>query len=576
MKKKLSTTKLVLIVLGLIFVLLIGIPLVSLFWPAPAIVVSKETTYVTGPLDDEGRVDYLAALEQKYFADLPPEENAAREYVQAFAEGDTWKGVLRSAVFERLDLSSERVRPPFLIDEMKFAEANPALVEQTRQVQGLKSAEPTGDDLLTGRTPPDAALLSIHWVDLVTLRPWQDDEFPLLAAWLDEQQQPLAHIRAGAKLDRCYFPMVGENPDQPTLISFKVYYPGMRQATHELAASAMRHLGKGDKQQAWDEAITMLVMARHTAQQPGLIGNLFGLGLEELGLNTVVAVVYHGDYTAEELARMAEQFDRLAPLEPMAEEFRGGERLWMLEIVQFQATGQAIDEAYTGEIVTLPGVDWNIAMRMANQHYDRMERAASAPPGLDRDQIAAEVGIELERAEEEARNRWRWAASIFSRKSRSELVGHMHLSVLLPAVYSAIHADDQVRVRQLQARAAIALAQYRAAHGEYPDKLAQLVPEFAEQEPQDLFTGQPLKYIRTAEGYQLYSVGPNRQDDGGLDANQDDTGTLDRDLHDDWGITVPRPLPAPPWEEPEVLEESEGAEPFEQPDETAENEESPE
>ncbi|MEX0866999.1 MAG: hypothetical protein WD030_06535, partial [Pirellulales bacterium] len=533
MKQKLSTTKLVLILLGLIFVLLIAIPLVSIFWPAPAIVVSKETTYVTGPLDDEGRVDYLAALEQKYFADLPPRENAAREYVQAFSEGSGFEGVIRLQVLQRLDLVNDHVQPPFLLDSMEFAEANLSLVEQTKQAQGLNFAKPAANEF----PPPDAADLSIHWHDVATLRPWQDDEFSLLAAWLDEQQQPLAHIRAGAKLDRCYFPIMGDSPDEP-LIFYRMYYTSMRLASHELAVSAMRHLGKGNGQQAWKEAITMLVSARHLAQQPGLVANLYGIAMDGIALETVLAVMHHGDYTAEELARMAEQFDQLAPLEPMAEEFRGGERLWMLEVLQAQASGKVLDDHYMSEVLSLPGIDWNIVMRMANEQLNRFEATADAPPGAERDERSKAAKEALDRTIAEGGNRTKWAASVFSRKSRSELIGSRQMSLLLPAFQAAIHADDQARVRQLQARAAIALAQYRAAHGEYPDKLAQLAPEFAAEEPKDYFTGQPLKYLRTAEGYHLYSVGPNGQDNGGLDAKQDETGTLDYDLHDDCGITV--------------------------------------
>lgn len=559
MQKKLSTTKLVLILLGLIFLLLIGIPLVSIFWPAPAIVVSKETTYVTGPLDDEGRVDYLAAIEQKYFADLPPEENAARHYVQALPDDGQLKGAIRSTVFKRLDLASEHVQPPFLQHYMEFAEAHPELVEQTRQAQGLKFAERVEDDFQIHSLPPDATELSGHWHVLAILAPWTEDDFPLLAEWLNGQQQPLSHIRAGAKLDRCYFPMVGEHPDEPMLY-FSMYHSDLRDGTPALAASAMRNLGEGNKQQAWDDAVTMLVIARHMSQQPFLIGDVFGIAMEEIGLFTVIDTVHHGDYTPEELARMAEQFDQLVPLGSVAEEFRGGERLWLLEVLQAQATGRVLDDDYMGELRSLPGVDWNIVMRMANKHYDHMEQAADLPPGDERDRLIKEFDTQIEQAAIEAKNPKQWAASVFSRKSRSNLIGNMQMATLLPAVHAAIQADDRARVRQQLARVAIRLAQYRAAHGEYPENLAQLVPEFAEQPPQDLFTGQPLKYLRTKQGYKLYSVGPNRQDDGGKDATQDETDTLDYHLHDDWGLTIPRPLPVPSWEEREELEKFEEAE----------------
>jgi hypothetical protein len=68
-----------------------------------------------------------------------------------------------------------------------------------------------------------------------------------------------------------------------------------------------------------------------------------------------------------------------------------------------------------------------------------------------------------------------------------------------------------------EAFVACALERYRAAKGNYPEKLDALVPEFAVKLPHDLFDGQPLRYQRTRNGeYLLYSIGWNAEDDGGL------------------------------------------------------------
>jgi hypothetical protein len=67
------------------------------------------------------------------------------------------------------------------------------------------------------------------------------------------------------------------------------------------------------------------------------------------------------------------------------------------------------------------------------------------------------------------------------------------------------------------ARVAIALERYRLAHGEYPQSLDALVPQFMEKIPHDVIGGQPLHYRRTDDGqFVLYSVGWNETDDGGV------------------------------------------------------------
>ena len=66
------------------------------------------------------------------------------------------------------------------------------------------------------------------------------------------------------------------------------------------------------------------------------------------------------------------------------------------------------------------------------------------------------------------------------------------------------------------ARVAIALERYRLAHGEYPESLDALAPQFIAKLPHDIINGQPLHYRRTADGqFVLYSVGWNETDDGG-------------------------------------------------------------
>ncbi len=66
------------------------------------------------------------------------------------------------------------------------------------------------------------------------------------------------------------------------------------------------------------------------------------------------------------------------------------------------------------------------------------------------------------------------------------------------------------------ARVAIALEHYRLMHGDYPESLDVLAPQFIAKLPHDVINGQPLHYRLTSDGqFVLYSVGWNEADDGG-------------------------------------------------------------
>ena len=64
--------------------------------------------------------------------------------------------------------------------------------------------------------------------------------------------------------------------------------------------------------------------------------------------------------------------------------------------------------------------------------------------------------------------------------------------------------------------AAIALKRFQVKHGQWPETLGELVPEFFAAVPIDPFDGKPLRYHPNADGtYLLYCVGEDGVDDGG-------------------------------------------------------------
>jgi hypothetical protein len=89
--------------------------------------------------------------------------------------------------------------------------------------------------------------------------------------------------------------------------------------------------------------------------------------------------------------------------------------------------------------------------------------------------------------------------------------------MLMPALGRAVKNFAYAQSSVDLARTAIALERYRLAHGEYPESLDALAPQFIAKVPHDVIGGQPLKYRREANGlFTLYSVGWNETDDGGV------------------------------------------------------------
>ena len=80
----------------------------------------------------------------------------------------------------------------------------------------------------------------------------------------------------------------------------------------------------------------------------------------------------------------------------------------------------------------------------------------------------------------------------------------MHCSVVVPAF--GCRAAETI----------CALQVYYIDHGEYPESLDALVPDYMPEVPIDPFTGDPMVYRQEGEPYTLYSLGADMEDDGGV------------------------------------------------------------
>lgn len=87
------------------------------------------------------------------------------------------------------------------------------------------------------------------------------------------------------------------------------------------------------------------------------------------------------------------------------------------------------------------------------------------------------------------------------------------LRMVIPNFSRTCRTTAQNQTSVNQTLIACALERYRLAHGEYPQTLDALVPEFIDAIPHDVIGGQPPHYSRNADGsFLLYSIGWDQMD----------------------------------------------------------------
>jgi hypothetical protein len=77
-------------------------------------------------------------------------------------------------------------------------------------------------------------------------------------------------------------------------------------------------------------------------------------------------------------------------------------------------------------------------------------------------------------------------------------------------------AAAQVTALVRAARIIVAVERFRAANTTtLPTSIDALVPTYLSSAPIDPYSGEPMRYRAQPSGYVIYSVGPDRKDDGG-------------------------------------------------------------
>jgi hypothetical protein len=95
--------------------------------------------------------------------------------------------------------------------------------------------------------------------------------------------------------------------------------------------------------------------------------------------------------------------------------------------------------------------------------------------------------------------------------------GNLVMQLLSPYVSKVSQTETRHQVRLRAGAAGMASERYRLKHGNWPASLEALVKEgWLAEVPVDPLDDQPMRFRVTPEGIVIYSIGFDRQDNGGI------------------------------------------------------------
>lgn len=481
------------------------------------ITVSRETTWITEPLNLDGTVDYIAAANKMLSKGVTKDNNAAILMIKAF--GPKFFGDEDAKRYiKALDIMLPE-NAQYFFSQYDFA----YIVFPDNEFEERQNL----------RDNIGAA------ISAMLKRPLTDAERSAATDWIKTNKVSLQLLTEAANRPRFYIPLIPKEDSCVELWDFLnfSYASKSRNAVKALCLKAILLADEGKIDDAMASMLTAKRLGGLTAQRNMLIDSLVAIATTAMADSTAGYIASHYKLTADQAKRCLAQLQKLPPLPPMIDAYSSTERLYSLSFWQ-SAASFGLDKATLlfawdeeEKKVKIPHVElnWDMLLKMENEAFDKLIKAASAKTFKERHSKFRELEGNVEeidfsqlvqKIEELGRTR-------SNLKKLIEEVGTDDRDKLTLAVRNLFcdnsfvlpsrlfSQDAKQRVAGSLTEVAFAIAAYKAEKGKYPQKLADLAPDYIKAVPNDIFSDKPLIYKLTDDGYVLYSVGQNMKDDGG-------------------------------------------------------------
>lgn len=395
----------------------------------------------------------------------PPGENAADVYSNAFAHYEMWTNT-----------EAQFSAPADARDKSRFS-SPPKSKRDLLPVVGMAKLPP--------RTEP--------------LTPEMQK---LVAEYLSDNAESLRLLREASLMKSSRYPIdltTGVRTLLPHLNS-------VRQAARQFELESIQYTEEQQSQPAVESVVASLGFSRSLNQEPTLLSYLVHGACQGITLDNLERVLNRMPLTDEQLSKVVATIEESENQQLLTRTF-AGERCCGVDAFQGLRTGKFSLEELSGSLgdedalwprFLVPVYRTMGLLDLDEREYlDIMERYVKATQLPPPENMAATHAV--------------------NDKVQEVAPWHLLSRMLLPALDRAVSKGERSEAKTRDAQTALAIERYRLANGKLPSQLSDLVPAFLPFVPGDPFDGKPLRYKTLAKGYVVYSVGDDREDNGGTE-----------------------------------------------------------
>ena len=510
--------------------------------------VSTELTILTEPLDENGDVDYLEALNQQCADGVTPETNAMVKFAEALGPQGELPGI-NPEYCERLGIPELPDQPtegnyfvPYFEwkrqdetrrEQERFEEYERQLetghIDPDKDQDAVQQDDASEDPFGTGE-PDELMEFGPFGVPVISLaqraedpdvqfkfaerNPWSAEDVPDLEKWLRHNASAFDVFEEGLHRSSYYRPMISDGVPKSMIKIQSLFLDQIRDVSKCFAVRAMLRLQQGNIDASIKDVEANFRLAEFVSRGPTITEGIIGVAIASQAHDCAMQIAIHEKTSREQLEELQQQLENVKPFEGFANRIDRADRYMALDVVKLagrgdlQGFGVVQNESWSASL--LRGLaDPESACKVINDQFDMSVEFMRSRNGMNAEQREAsseDLYARMRQQQRELINPWNLARMVVGgRKGKGRWVGFLLADILTPSL--TILEDSQIRANAKldMARLGVAVCRFKKANGKYPESLDQLVPKFVESLPVDVSTDRPLVYDLTEDGFWIHS-----------------------------------------------------------------------
>jgi hypothetical protein len=442
---------------------------------APPFVVSETTTRITGPLTDDGQIDFLKALEQQFYPpELATDDNGFRIFVRQFGNISEQSGSWETNEFNRKQKYKKLGLDPDIPPTLEFPQDPGEIYRYALEAKGEKIEN---NFFKYGQNV------------------WTLEDYPMLADWIKEIDEPLDAIAEAIHKPVYYVPLMQSRysvmTGEPENLFF-ILLPDIqicRQIARLFQTRAAYRIGQGNIDGAIDDKLTIHRLGRHIGQGCP-VQHLVGIAIEGTAGAIPLGANPEHPLTKEQVKRLLASFDTLPPRMPIEKVYEW-ERHFGLSVIQSSHRSATFSGDWGWDSWSLIthnnrmsapyplftfSCNWNIVYRRMNEFYDMLQEP---PPRM-------ELQSKWKTVEANTRSSLALFSRLWTSSGRGEQLADVLIALFGPAVDAMDGAVQRMECSENMQRLSWAILLYYLEHDKMPDEnwaaqIAQYLGENPEQ-----------------------------------------------------------------------------------------------